>query len=82
MSINTFIRTLVAPTREFAWASAMERPASEFIQFGRSASAKDHVAGRHRSGTRAKEVWRLAIRALVTGLNPALTERRGGRFSG
>ena len=29
MSIDTFIRTLVAPPREFAWAWALERPASE-----------------------------------------------------
>jgi 4'-phosphopantetheinyl transferase len=29
VSIDTFIRTLVAPPREFAWAWALERPASE-----------------------------------------------------
>jgi 4'-phosphopantetheinyl transferase len=29
VSIDTFVRTLVAPPREFAWAWALERPASE-----------------------------------------------------
>ena len=29
MSINSFVRTLAAPPPEFAWAWALERPASE-----------------------------------------------------